>query len=211
MRSFAAVLVASLGLVAFAAPAQAVTLVKPDGTPVGGQWQKWVDEMRVPTISGTLVFVVDNAACYNRIAPGCSFRSGTPETWVAPGSTSRATLYFELGHQFDWRYLTFRTRRYLARAWEDMHVRWWDTRSWLQYGENGLEGVFPQIYADCATGLNDKGGSVTVFEPFGADFTAPTANPRINTCRFIDKIARRAQADMESARLAPWNRSTWNR
>ena len=55
-----------LGVVAplaFASPAPAMTLVGPQGQPVGGQWQQWADEAQVPTLLGTLLVDNDPTPC----------------------------------------------------------------------------------------------------------------------------------------------------
>lgn len=210
MRSLAAVLVASLGLLAFAAPAGAVTLVNPDGTPVGGQWQKWVAEMRVPTISGPLAFSTDATICGGAmLGRWRAFTSGRRlhrHCGRSGQSLSRDTLYFELGHQFDWHYLTPGGRSYLAHQWHTAGHSWWDSSP---YGENGLEAIFASEYAGCAEGMNDNNSSFSLFEPPGFVGWVPhgSTSSHFSTCRYIDRIARRAGADMDSTRLAWWNRT----
>ena len=71
-------LVVILGLLAMAAPAgahvriyrfasypaqraQTTTLITPQGQPVGGPWQRWLNESQVPTYRGTMVLDVSTA------------------------------------------------------------------------------------------------------------------------------------------------------
>ena len=119
-----------LGVVAavalLAVPAKAVTLVTPTGQPIGGQWQTWANEMRVPTVRGPVVLDTSpadaQASC--GAAFGCSWGPYpgepdlTPEIWIdGLGAPSKQTLYYELGHEFDWLDLNAGDRSYLARAW----------------------------------------------------------------------------------------------
>lgn len=200
-----------------ASPASAVTLVTPQGAPVGGTWQTWANESRVPTVSGTLTFVPSNSACSG--APSCRQGgapyqpAGTPFTvWVlAPDSTrgsqyvARDSLYFELSGAFDARYLTDVDRRYLARGWGEPRAPWWNTVAALEHNtENGLEVGFASVYADCAEGINDNGGETGFFN--AGPYHAPTLYPTINTCVYLQRIARRVHADIAASRRAPWNR-----
>lgn len=177
------------------ASAQAVTLVNPDGTPVGGKWQQWVDEMKIPTIAGSLTFVVSSDPCLG--APGCSMGpfpggSSQTDTWIdntANDSLAQYTLYFELGHQFDWGYLTPWQRTYLLHRWKIFHTDWWKPLD----GDFVGGALFSADYANCAVGESDKGGT------FGLWAGGPNANPTTNTCKYITHLGLRYGADMEQS------------
>ena len=208
MKRTGAFLVLLAACLAFATSAQAVTLINPDGTPVGGQLQQWANESRVAT--GNYTLTVGGFACSEAqttlgvapAAPGCSTGTnvdGSSFNPTAPFSTYvnttdyapwavRETLYFELGHQFDWHFLTAADRRYLARAWGLAHWHWSDSIAGLEAGaEDGLEGVFAAVYQDCADGSadgNDNGSSILLW----ASPAPPQANPTINDCAYINRL-----------------------
>lgn len=177
-----------------------LTLVTPSGQPVGGVWQRWVDEMRAPTIRGTLVFVPDGSACggypgcsvpaTNECAPTCPV--GGPYapavTYVAPGAGARASLYFELGNQFDWAELAARDRRWFAWDWRLSRWPWWATVG----PDGGLSALFAAYYQDCAMGINDLGSGIGLLAPAG--FTGPLppmTYERKNACVRINHIGLR--------------------
>lgn len=139
------------------APAHAVTLVTPDGQPVAGPWQGWVNRYQALTISGPLLFEsTEQLGCGPgaiSCAVGPPWYGSTYGIAVAPGPFARRALAEELGHQFDWRYLTAADRRMFARAWAHPKTPWLDSDEALAVGvEDGLEGVFIQVYAECALG-----------------------------------------------------------
>ncbi|MGN6870298.1 MAG: hypothetical protein ACTHMY_18060 [Solirubrobacteraceae bacterium] len=200
------------GALAAAAGVASLTLVSPGGAPVGGQWQQWVDEMRVPTIAGTLEFVPDNSACDG--FPGCSVPATTECEPVCPvggpyapaitnvAPRDRGALYFELGHQFDWRYLTAADRRWFAWDWRLSHWSWWPAST--DVGDGGLGALFSTYYEDCAMGENDVGSGIALLAPPGFSGPLPPMTyERQNACVRIDEIARRAGAAMEAARPVP--------
>jgi hypothetical protein len=142
-------LVATVSL-AFTGSAQAVTLITPQGQLVGGQWQAWANDSKVPTASGLIVFEVP-AAMGCATAGGCSLQAPTPGTSPIISASNRYTLYFELGHQFDWRYLTDANRSRIARFWGHPHWPWLDSARSLDHGsEDGLMADFDNAYAQCA-------------------------------------------------------------
>lgn len=117
---------------------------------------------------------------------------------------------FELGHQFDWRMLTWRERAYLASHWTisrsgyvnasgqtvlPQPVRRWpwenSRRAVDRGGEDGLEWAFATIYADCAIGENDQEASLTPFEPAGV--IGPTVIPHIDTCGYLVRGVRQGR------------------
>ncbi len=120
-----------------------------------------------PTLSGTLILAVNSpiAPCDGpdsgcSIAPGDGIGSGAAlaETFVYSNpdglSTSQDTFCWELGHQFDWAYLTAAERQQFAAIW-DSTLPWWDSIQSLEHGqEDGLEAEFALDYADCAIDQN---------------------------------------------------------
>ena len=183
-------------LAALSVPRPSVVLVNSEGQPIGGQSQQWVSQMRVPTISGPLVLEQPAALCIGGAA-GCS--QGAPASWypgtsqAAPAiaATSRWSLYFELGHQFDFMDLTWRERGYLAWLWRVPGDRWIDsTQSIDQGGEDGLEAVFAYAYATCAE-TGDYFDSDTIVAQAPADAQPPAIRPRNTwgTCALIDQAS----------------------
>ena len=193
-----------------AAPAQAVTLVNPNGTPTGGELQQWANAAQVPTLNGPLrtdTAVSDvNTLCAG--APACStapamaeqepngsliYASGQPaETWVAPGAVVEWQFDFELGHQFDYAYLTGTDRAMLAQTWGST-LHWWDTFSGLSHGiEDGLEAEFADIYATCAVDAEVPAILTTWLPGVAVENAAPT-------CELIDQIGAACDADMPAS------------
>jgi hypothetical protein len=185
----------------------AVTLVDAQGQPIGGQWQHWANEAHVPTLSGELTLILGSAdpgcpvACstapgnIERLPDGSFFSSATlpTETWVVPHLATEWNLDWELGHQFDWRYLTDAQRAMFADLWH-LDLPWWDSQTAAQNGrEDGLEAVFAQDYADCATGA---------FDVINSWIPQPrlTAMAQLaSTCTLIDQIGARDGANTPAA------------
>lgn len=173
-----------------------LTLVTPQGTPATVQYQHWVTQMKVPTVTGTLMFESPTQLCVAN-ASGCS--TGAPTAWYpndtpttpAIAASSRWSLYNELGHQFDFRYLTNTDRGYLAWFWRVPGAAWVDSaQSISEGGENGLEGQFAYAYAICAETGNYFDSSAMMAAP--TDAQPPTIRPRNphGTCAFIDRVGR---------------------
>ena len=201
-----------LGIVAavlpLAAPAQAVTLVTPNGQPIGGQWQRWADEAKTPTVAQDVILSIDPSPNPCGTAAACSWgptsikgsfaveqkpslaqpdEIAVTQTGIA--SNDRDALYWELGHVFDWTYLTSAERRYIAHTIGDADWHWWDTLAGLRHdGEDGLEADFARIYADCAWGQNDDDASIGLGNPPGV--RNPGARPTRNLCPYIRHIAK---------------------
>lgn len=195
------------------APASAVQLVGARGQPVGGQWQRWADQAQVPTFNGPLRFTLSETLCNAGLpilVPGCS--AGPPRygpTYflsIDPrcvGVACRDTLYSELGHLFDWRYLTNADRMILARMWRHARWPWWDTQIALSAGvggsasENGLEADFTWAYQACAEG---ETGPLSVAPLTAAGIPASATPPALNlgslapTCRVIARAGRERHA-----------------
>lgn len=178
-----------------AGSAQAVTLVDSTGSPIGGQLQAYADTARVPTLAGTLTVLNAAGECpiacsqgpYKTVESDGSLWVNTPifgptTTWAAPG-VSGYQFDWELGHQFDWAYLTDDDRQAFATMWRDPTGEWWDSVKALNGGgEDGLERVFAADYASCAMGYVPQ----AVAEP---------ANPE-QVCELIDTIGQRVGAHM---------------
>lgn len=176
-----------------AAPAHAVTLTDDNGTPIGGQLQAEANAALVPTLAGSLIIRQTDTPCTCSDGPKNEFVNAdgslqyqTPNwpaiTWVTPGASVYA-FEWELGHQFDWAYLTADDRREFAAMWHDPTAQWWDSARVLDGGgEDGLERVFAADYASCALGYMPQAAA----EP---------ANPE-QVCQMIDNIGQRAGAHM---------------
>lgn len=186
----------AFGILCFAvlwtAQAKAVTLVTPTGQPVGGKWQAWANEAKVPTVAKLVLDVSEadaQGSCGGADACSYGWQPGTErETVVAPNA-GRRDFYYELGHQFDWQRLKGANRQYLAREWGAPHAHWLDSQASIDAGsEDGLEAVFPDIYADCALGVNDQGDDISVGF-VGKKYSPPGVTPKINTCSYLVQVA----------------------
>lgn len=189
----AGVWLASAGVVP--ARARAVDLPQP--------YQSWTARARVATIAGPLDLITTGAPCPiacsvgpgdEAILPDGSMwvdtaADGPAETWVVPGVTNRYALYWELGHQFDWRYLTDADRHQFADLWRSS-THWWDTLVAENAGrENGLEATFAADYGYCALGQTPRG--VHYWVP---DTTEPRDPERV--CGLINRIGAAVGATM---------------
>jgi len=171
-----------------------VELMNPDGAPVGGQWQAWANASQVPTIAGPLTFVSDPQAVWafcEQVVAGCSsspdFYPGDP--WEV-AATTRWSLYAELGHEFDWRYLTDANRQQLEELWHVWPAAWWDTDTVAT--ENGVQGDFAAAYADCAAG-----NYAPTTEHAFADGPVIDTNHLQATCDLIWTIWERANSSLD--------------
>ena len=103
---------------------------------------------------------------------------------------------FELGHQFDYAYLTGTDRAMLAQTWGST-LHWWDTFSGLSHGiEDGLEAEFADIYATCAVGAEVPAILTTWLPGVAVENAAPT-------CELIDQIGAACDADMPASSSMP--------
>ncbi len=183
-----ALAITALAIAAVTAPsAQAVTLVYPNGQAVGGRWQRWADEAKVPTARVRVIFgpasLCDGAP--NSAGIACS---GGP--LAADGGVpyelhvyDRYSLMFELGHIYDYGTLTNRGRVRFARLWGVPQAPWLDsTASVLQGREDGLEVDFAAVYAQCALG-HRLGGLQS------GDAPVIKLTPMSRTCDYIRAIA----------------------
>lgn len=148
-----------LTFLAFSASAGAVTLVTPQGQPVGGKWQRWADQARVPTYSGTVIFG-DVADCEGA-AHGCALFTLTPAEIVVADhpiprwklANPRWVLYHELGHIYDWQHLTAADRAQLTLLMGDRSRSWTEVR----VVNGGAQDDFADLYAFCAENYGRRG------------------------------------------------------
>lgn len=95
--------IVGLGLAALAfcsPPAVArTTIIEPEGARY--PYQRWVDEARVPTPAVTLSIVEEPCESIDDWAPACT-RPGSYTIWMAASLRPRATLWHEVGHNFDY-------------------------------------------------------------------------------------------------------------
>src|ERR1700752_479037 len=88
----------------FAPTAQGAILTNNFGRPVGGQLQQWANQSKIPTYSGSIV--LQSSAFCGSGQTGCSGGpndgSTTPPPTYMLWAADRYSLYFELGHIFDW-------------------------------------------------------------------------------------------------------------
>lgn len=118
-------------------------------------------------------------------AQACSIE-GT--TYLTPSATDYDRLY-ELGHQFDWQWLTPVDREYLAWDFRLGHRQWDDTQASIDAGyEDGIEGVFPMVFAQCVEHPNVSVKGMKFQFTATADWQ-PIAIPRTNACLFIESVA----------------------
>lgn len=141
-----------------------MTLVTPLAIPVGGRWQRWVDETKVSTVTGKLVLVASKSTEQARCGTDAAACSGLDETPIAvyanPSQLTRGVLYHELGHVFDEEDLTDtdRTRFMAIWRWNVLPVQtvseaWWsnEDRASSLFGKGPPGEWFGEGYRLCAT------------------------------------------------------------
>lgn len=107
-----ALLAGALGgaLLMIVTPASATLLVRPDGTAVSGNLQRCANTNPLPSVPTVVVDTTNpydqNEAAYT--VPGTIY--------IDPAQATCGDLRHELGHQFDYAYLTDATRSYIMRA-----------------------------------------------------------------------------------------------
>lgn len=151
-----------LAMLAAASPAAATTLIRPDGTPWGGTWQRWADQSLLPTPAGQVTFVPDRCPAYREDPEslGCAYLDQRVVYARRDHPQRRLTLLHELGHLVEHEQAT------------DQERAAWAASQGLAWGELARE-RFANAYADCARWL------------------APSWWPA-RTCSFIRSIAERA-------------------
>jgi hypothetical protein len=188
-RRLAAVL-AVIGTLALPSSAQAVLLTNPQGQPVGGIWQAWANESRVPTYALPVVLTTTaqglEAFCGSTFYPACSEPGDDPpEIALDPAFNPRWDLYHELGHIFDWTHLTDANRVRFEVLMDDTGKRWDEYTD--TSGLGGASDDFAQLYSFCAEHWNQRKFWRSFWQwPFGgidttkADITA--------SCRLITTL-----------------------
>lgn len=126
-----------LVVLVFAAPAEAVTLVTPDGQ-VAQPEQRWADEAKVPTAVATIT--VHREHCPDSVEPTCA---SIGHIWIAPGWGTRAIFFHELGHVFDYYALTDGDRSAFGAI---LH----DRRPWRVEGGDAPVERLADTYSMCA-------------------------------------------------------------
>jgi hypothetical protein len=194
---FTMLLALALGAAQAIASAAAPTFVASPGTAVPAEWAGWAARNDAPNPAATIQSVSD-ALCAGPV-PGCSV--GPAENYRAWGiyASSRDSLYFELGHIFDWSTLTGPDRRFLARKWGDAGWHWSDSQAAILAGarfgvgvEDGLEGIFAAYYDDCAWGHDTRHTDYSTAIPAGLKVDVPDANSgAFDTCAYLRRIAAR--------------------
>lgn len=171
-------------------------------------YQGWASQSQVATVAGSLQLDTTGAPCSMACSDGPGDEAIEPDgsmwidsaavygpatVWMVPGVAGPFALFWELGHEFDWRYLNDDERREFADLWRSS-TPWWDTFTALAEGrEDGLEATFASDYAECALGGTPQG---TVWVPG----TSEPANPQ-RVCELINAIGERVGATMPA--LAP--------
>jgi hypothetical protein len=137
---------ALLALLVVAPPAQAVTLVTPDGTAAPQPWQAWADNSLVPTPAGTVTFANDYcpathwSACYTPLAR-VIYMAG-------PNAANRAQFFHELGHDFDSNNMTDAYRAGFIRIMRYRTPSWWAAANPVDAESAGER--FATAYSVCA-------------------------------------------------------------
>lgn len=136
--------------------AEAVSLVTPQGGPVGGSWQRWANEAKVPTVNATVVMMPASFCDIPGVAQASGCSNTTPP-WALYAS-GHDVLYFELGHIFDANRLTWSERGQFAHVWGVYGHPWADSTKALMAGqEDGLMVDFAAAYESCALGWHSGG------------------------------------------------------
>ena len=173
-----AVAVVVLGLLA--PGATAVELVKLDGSPVGGAFQRWVDRTQVPTAPGRVTLRRERCGA----VPAC-YRVDLRTVYLEPRDTR--DLLHELGHDFDAQVMTWAARRRFG-------VIMRDPRPWASPGAGSVVTDPQERFADaflmCATESRTYGG---IYQPMASDYE-PTIRQHRRVCSLIRRVATRARA-----------------
>lgn len=133
-------------------------LVHGDGQPVGGHWQKWIDNSRAPTPPGQVTIWFRACPVEGWIAGACVIAPRTiylpPEVFAG---RTRPILFHELGHVFDFTVLTDHDRNVFRGLFGIR--RQWSTPATLAggrvAGDLTARERFAEAYYACATGDRD--------------------------------------------------------
>lgn len=171
-------------------------IFEPIGSPQAQLYQKWANEANIATYPGQV-----NVALATLCSVGIEGCSAGPlegySNWTVYAD-SRDTLYFELGHIFDWAMLKGYQRRLMSIRWDSAGWHWTDTERGLEVGaqqgvgvEDGLEGLFAMVYQDCAWGHSTVDTSYVESIPDSIKVTMPSIyTGNFNTCAYIRRIGR---------------------
>lgn len=109
-------------------------------------------------------------------------------TYLRPTAT-RYDYYYELGHQFDWLHMTAAERLTMAWYMNRPAQRWGDSTASIAAGdEDGLEGVFPSVFAECA--LGQPAGHMSWSLQFNSHTgVAFVVAPKPGVCVYLKEIA----------------------
>jgi hypothetical protein len=191
-RSRAGLIVVLL-LACAATPARAALLVTPQDRPIGGQWQRWTNESRMPTYRGVVQLVPASVAFCGDDVLGCAEAGHCPLGLVDCAANGAVpviavgrrdehwTLLHELGHEFDWAYLTGRERERLLVLMGDAGQPW---------REGGAQDDFANLYATCAEGYGRRGWPYNTETGDGWP-VAPTLADLNATCALIVRLGPR--------------------
>lgn len=173
MRNLALLAVLAGALLATAsASAQTTTLLTPGGQPVGGQWQRWMNDSYMPTYQGSMVLDLSpkggcgsetyGCTAAHAFTPTVTTEVSAPETLISLGDTPstyrRWALLYEQGHMIDFCCLTDTDRRDLLTMWgvrsppvgETLDEFWWQGEQTLNQGTPVMGEWFSEAYALCA-------------------------------------------------------------
>lgn len=154
-----------------AAGAQGATLLNPQGAPVGGVWQQWIDRSHMPTFSGPVVLDLDTQHGYpcGRPAKGVVDACSSDHAWtpVAPPLASdpetlatwdlvmnsgyidmHFALLYEQAHIIDFRYLTDADRAELLQLWGQPPLPAGEPMSSYWWQGSGWAKVGPYTYGE---------------------------------------------------------------
>lgn len=160
-----------------------MTLVNPQGRPIGGILQRWANQMQVASWRGTLVIDANTAPCqvWPWHPPACADITPTGTVYYAPSLHDPDIFYWELAHEFDARYLSDADRVILMQWLTQDAARmgippitvWWQMPPEYPASEEGNSGGewFSAYYAFCALG------------------SRANEDPRV--CRLVNDAARR--------------------
>lgn len=147
-RRILTALLAAACTLTIASTSQAVTFTGP--ARLVNRADRWQAHSRMP-LGNETIQIMPRGFCWPGDPAGCS----------QPGKVyarTRWAFYFELGHQFDWTYLTDPDRQWLAAKWGVSTAAWWDSLASLNRGgEDGLQGDFASWFQGCALGYRQLG------------------------------------------------------
>ena len=125
------------------AHARELTAVSVSGQPMGGSYQRWIDQSRAPTVRGKVRLVLTGCPARPRFV-GCVYSRRLHTIYLTRGAPKlRLVLYHELGHLFDFRLMSGRERQAYKRLIGQSGRAWFG-------GLNPPAEQFAEAYALCA-------------------------------------------------------------